>query len=311
MAKPPRGTREIKRSTEAIDATVASRPVIRRRDPRQTELFRTEFISPCKPTLASRLPQGPRWALEIKHDGYRMQAHVNAGAARIYTKSGYDWADRLQTIREALERLPVEAAVIDAEAVMIGTDGISDFFAIHSALAAKRAPDAFLYAFDLLHLDGQDLRELPLDERRLLLEDLLLRADELEAIRFTETIDGDPDEILVAVCRMGLEGVVAKRQDAPYRSGASKTWLKVKCTEIGTFGVTAYLPGKRSLELSELKDGELVSVGSVGAGLSDRAAADIRAKIASQGFALVEVEYRGRTPAGHLRHPALKGLASG
>ena len=104
---------------------------------------------------------------------------------------------------------------------------------------------------------------------------------------------------------------MAKRQDAPYCSGLSKTWLKVKCTQVGIFGVSAYLPGERSLKLSELKNGVLVDVGSVGAGLSERAAADIKAKIAAQGFALVEVEYRGRTPAGHLRHPALKGLASG
>lgn len=85
----------------------------------------------------------------------------------------------------------------------------------------------------------------------------------------------------------------------------------MKCTEVGAFGVTAYLPGERSLELSELKDGELVSVGSIGAGLSERAAAAIKARIAAEGLALVEVEYRGRPPSGNLRHPALKGVASG
>ncbi|MFC3692574.1 ATP-dependent DNA ligase [Chenggangzhangella methanolivorans] len=311
MAKTPRRLREIKRSTEASDAAVASRPLVRRRDPRQAELFRTEFVPPCKPTLVTDAPTAKGWAFEIKHDGYRMQAHVNAGAVRLFTKSGLDWADRAPKIRSALERLPVEAAVIDAEAVMVGEDGISDFFALHSALAKKRAPQAFLYAFDLLHLDGQDLRELPLDERRLLLEDLLLRAGEPEAIRFSENVEGAPADIVAAACRMGLEGVVAKRQDAPYRSGPSKSWLKVKCTQVGTFGVTAYLPGSRSLDLAELKDGGLVSVGSVGAGLSERAADAIRARIAAEGFALVEVEYRGRTPLGNLRHPALKGVASG
>lgn len=311
MAKNPRRPREIKRAAETQNASVASRTVVRRRDPRQAELFRTDFFLPCRPTLVAEPPTAKGWAFEIKHDGYRMQAHVNAGIARVFTKSGFDWAERVPKIRSALERLPVEAAVIDAEAVMVGEDGISDFFALHSALAKKRAPHAFLYAFDLLHLDGQDLRDMPLDERRLLLEDLLLRADEPEAIRFSENVDGDPGDVVAAACRMGLEGVVAKRQDAPYRSGPSKTWLKVKCTELGTFGVTAYLPGERSLELSELKDGELVSVGSVGAGLSERAAADIKSRIAAQGFALVEVEYRGRTPSGHLRHPALKGVAAG
>lgn len=310
MAKSPRRPREIRRSAEAQNATVASRPVIRRIDPRQAELFRTEFIAPCKPMLVANPPTDAGWQLEIKHDGYRAQAHVNAGAVRIYTKSGYDWAARMPKIRSALEALPVEAAVIDAEAVMVGEDGITDFFALHSALARKHATAAFLYAFDLLHLDGQDLRELPLDERRLLLEDLLIRAGEPPAVRFSEAIGEDGADVIEA-CRMGLEGIVAKRQDAPYRSGRSKTWLKAKCTQVGTFGVSAYLPGSRSLDLVEFKDGEMINVGSVGSGLSEHAAHAIKAKITAEGLAMVEVEYRGRTPTGQLRHPALKGLASG
>lgn len=133
-----------------------------------------------------------------------MQAHINVGTVRLYKKSGFDWADPVPKISAVLKRLSVEAAVIDAEAVMVGEDGISDFFALHSALAKKRAPHAFLYAFDLLHLDGQDLRGLPLDERRLLLEDLLFRAGEPEAIRFSENVDGDPGDIVAAACRRAL-----------------------------------------------------------------------------------------------------------
>lgn len=311
MAKAPRPPRGQQRAIDVADEALVGRPVVRRRDPRQAELFRTDFVPPCKPTLVAKPPHGRDWAFEVKHDGYRAQTHVNAGAVRIFTKSGFDWAARMPGIVAALERLPCESAVIDGEAAMIGADGVTDFFALHSALAAKSAPNALLYAFDLLHLDGQDLRELPLDERRLLLEDFILRSDETPAIRFSETVAGDPDEIMKAVCRLGLEGVVAKRQDAPYRSGPSRSWLKVKCTQVGVFGVSAYLPGARSLDLVEIRDGELVDVGSVGSGLSERAASAIRGKIAAEGFAMVEVEYRGRTPSGHLRHPALKGVASG
>jgi bifunctional non-homologous end joining protein LigD len=311
MAKAPRRPREIYRSTEAQDAAIAGPLVARRRDPRQAELFRTAFIPRCKPTLRDRLPAGPLWRYEIKHDGYRAQAHVNAGKVRIFTKSGFDWADRMPTIAAAIAALPCEDAVVDGEAVMVGEDGLTDFFVIHSALARKSAPKAFLYASDLLHLDGQDLRELPLDERRLLLEDLLIRAGDPPAIRFSETVDADGAELMEHACRLGLEGIVAKRQDAPYRSGPSQTWLKVKCTEVGRFAVTAYLPGSRSLDLSEIKNAALVEVGSVGAGLTDKAAAAIRGAIATQGLAYVEVEYRGRTPDGRLRHPALKGVESG
>jgi bifunctional non-homologous end joining protein LigD len=239
MAKPPRRPREIKRSAEASEA-LTSRVQVPRRDPRQVELFRTSFIEPCKPTLRQRAPSGPGWQFEIKHDGYRAQCHLSAGEVRIYTKNGHDIAARLPSISAALAALPVDDALIDGEAVMVGSDGITDFFTLHAAVSAKSAPAALLYAFDLLHLDGQDLRSLPLDERRLLLEDLLLYV--ADPLRFSEHVLGDGPSVVRAACDLGLEGIVAKVRDAPYRSGRGETWLKIKCTKTAEFVVTGFEP---------------------------------------------------------------------
>jgi len=311
MAKPPRPPRPIQRAAEPQSEAVArSRSPIVRRDPRQEELFRTEFIPPCKPTLRPKAPSGSRWQFEIKHDGYRAQCHVNGGQVRIFTKNGFDWAPRMPAIVAALEQLPVSSAVIDGEAVMEGPDGVTDFFTLHAALAAKSAPRAFLYAFDLLHLNGDDLRELPLDERRLLLEDLLLYGP--AALRFSEHVLDDGPAVYRAACELGLEGVVAKVREAPYRSGPSTTWLKIKCTQAGTFVVTGYDPegrsGVRSLELAEQKGKVLTPAGSVGSGLTMALSRQLRQRIDAGERVTVEVEYRGRTPSGGLRHPALKGV---
>ena len=307
MAKPPRPPRPIKRAAQPQTEAVVSRPLIVRRDPRQAELFRTDFIPPCKPTLRLKAPSDRRWQFEIKHDGYRAQCHVTAGQVRIFTKNGFDWASRMPAIVSSLEQLPVSSAVIDGEAVMEGPDGITDFFALHAALAAKSAPRAFLYAFDLLHLNGDDLRDLPLDERRLLLEDMLGHTP--PALRFSEHVLDDGPAVYRAACELGLEGIVAKVREAPYRSGPSTTWLKLKCTKTDTFVVTGYDPdgrtGVRSLKLTDF-DG--APVGSVGSGLTAASSRAFRRRLDAGERVTVKVEFRGRTPSSGLRHPALKGV---
>lgn len=311
MAKPPRRPREIKRSAETQDAVVSPLQ-FRRRDPRQAELFTTSFVEPCKPTLRAKAPSGDRWQFEIKHDGYRAQCHVNAGRVRIYTKSGLDWTDRFPAIRATLEALPVEDAVIDGEAVMMGPDGITDFFALHAAVTAKSAPDAFLYAFDLLHLDGHDLRPMMLTERRALLEGLV--ADAKPGLTFSEHVEEDGPRVAGAACELGLEGVVAKLRDAPYRSGRSDAWLKIKCARTDAFLVVGFAPdgrtGVRSLELADERADGLAPAGSVGSGLTAESSRLIRKLIDAGGRVVVQVEHRGRTPSGGLRHPVLKSFGA-
>jgi ATP-dependent DNA ligase len=141
---------------------------------------------------------------------------------RLYTRRGYNWADRYPRILEALRSLQVRSIVIDGEAVWCGKDGKSDFDKLHSG---GYDASVLLYAFDLIELDGEDLRPAPLEQRKGKLERLLARS---EGIRFSEHITGDGAIIFAHACKLGLEGIVSKRRDLPYRSGRCKAWVKVK-----------------------------------------------------------------------------------
>jgi bifunctional non-homologous end joining protein LigD len=158
----------------------------------------------------------------VLHDGYRLIARRNGDRVRLYTRRGYNWADRYPRILEALRSLRVRSIVIDGEAVWCGNDGKSDFEKLHSG---GYDASVLLYAFDLIELDGEDLRPAPLEQRKGKLEKLLARS---EGILFSEHITGDGAIIFAHACKLGLEGIVSKRWDLPYRSGRCKAWLKVK-----------------------------------------------------------------------------------
>lgn len=179
------------------------------------------FIAPCIPTLASRPPAGPLWIHEVKQDGYRVIARRGDGGARVLTRNGFDWTGRYPRIAAALAALPARSATLDGEAVWLGEDGIADFRKLHS-----RTGDAHvsLFAFDLLELDGEDVRREPLERRRALLRPLLAGAD----ILFSDHFEGDGAALFGQACKLGLEGIVSKRRDLPYQSGPSKRWLKIK-----------------------------------------------------------------------------------
>ena len=311
MAKLPRKPRPIARSADVLDLAVASRAVVPKpADPRQPDLFARPFIPPMLATLADKAPVGTRWQYEIKHDGYRVQAHVSAGQARLYTRRGFDWTDRMPFIAVAVSALRCQSAILDGEAVIEDEAGVSDFFALHGALRAGSAPAAILYAFDLLELDGEDLRPMPLVERRATLAVLLTGA--ADGIEISPQWEDAPH--VEHVCGLGLEGLVAKRKDAPYRSGRSDCWQKVKCTTTEPFAVVGYDPaGKRgvaALRIATLQENTLVACGSVGSGFSAQASSDLRLALDAGRHVVAEVEHRGRTPSGELRHPVFKGWHS-
>jgi bifunctional non-homologous end joining protein LigD len=181
------------------------------------------YIEPCIPTLVSKPPEGQQWFHEIKHDGYRLIARKQADRVRLFTRHGYDWTERYPLIRKAVAAIRTVSAVIDGEAVCCDEAGVSVFDRLHS-----RAHDdeAFLYAFDLLELDGEDWRSRPLDERKTKLRKLLTGAR--AGIQFSEHLDGDGATIFAHACKLGCEGIVSKHRERPYRSGPSKTWLKIK-----------------------------------------------------------------------------------
>jgi bifunctional non-homologous end joining protein LigD len=282
-------------------------------DLRQGELFAVPFAEPMKPKLATKPPEGSDWLYEIKHDGWRAQCHVFQDRPRIYTKKGLDVSASLPVISAELVALPVASVVLDAEACMVREDGTTDFFALHAAMDRKSAPDAVLYCFDILHLDGEDLRKLPLIERRAILAELLV--DGGPHLELSDHYVGDPKPLLRAACDMGLEGIVAKRKDARYRSGYVETWLKVKCTQQESFAVTGYeaagRKGVSSLKVATLKGEELVPCGWVGSGLAADTCSAIRAALDDGRQVVVDVEYRGWTPSGELRHAVFKGWHEG
>ena len=184
---------------------------------------RSGFIEPCLPSSAERPPSGPDWIHEIKHDGYRLMARRDSVGIRLLTRNGHDWSPRYPLIREAVNRLKVRSCLIDGEAVACDENGL----AVFERLRRKReGRHVFLYAFDLIELNGDDLRRDPLEVRKATLRSMLAKAG--LGLRFNEHLEGDGPTVFAHACKMGLEGIVSKRKDSTYRSGRSPDWLKVK-----------------------------------------------------------------------------------
>ena len=196
---------------------------------------RLRFIEPQLASPVDQPPEGKHWIHEIKHDGYRCQILVERGEARVFTRNGYDWSDRYPSIVRAAASLRCKSAIIDGEAIVQDGNGASDFEALSSAM--RRQPHSIiLYAFDLLHLDGKDLRQQTLLERRANLKQLV-GAEDQSRIQFSDEFDGDGNALFKACAEKELEGIVSKHSLAPYRSGRSRTWLKTKCFTESTFVV--------------------------------------------------------------------------
>jgi len=242
------------------------------------------FVEPCLPTLREKAPSGERWLHEIKLDGYRAQAHLQQGRPAIYTRRGYDWTRRFQPIADALATLPADSLILDGEAVVADSRGVPDFGLLHADLAAGRKDRLLYYAFDLLYLDGFDLRAARLAERKRVLLELLTGAS--ERILYAEHLEGDGTEIQERACAMGLEGIVSKQLDAPYRSGRTESWIKVKCGKRGTFPVVAFVEklGAKPRRIASLyvgrREGDrLLYAGKVRGGFTEAVARDLRERL--------------------------------
>lgn len=182
------------------------------------------FIIPCQPTLVHEVPADPRWIHEIKHDGYRMICRKDGGRIRIWSRQAVAWTEGLPGIAAALRLLPCSSCVLDGEAVVQREDGTEDFYALRSRESAR---NAILIAFDILEINGRDLRPVPLMERKGELWRLLTAG--AGAIAAADYLESGGDVLFKHACEMGLEGVVSKRRDSPYRCGRAVLWQKVKC----------------------------------------------------------------------------------
>ena len=286
------------------------------------------FTEPQLCTLVDAVPTGAGWLHEVKYDGYRALIAVGGGRAKVFTRSGLDWTDKFAGIAEAAAALPVRSALIDGEIVAF-RDGRPDFSTLKDAIANAGAMTCF--AFDLLSLDGEDLTPLATVERKERLRPLI-GGD--ERLQFAEHILGPGEPLLQKMCAEGLEGVVSKRADAPYRGGRTKAWLKAKCTRRQEFVIVGWTPsdkkrGFRSLLLGVHEDGALRYAGKVGTGfdqalmddLSDRmtkleqAEPTVQApRVHVRGARWVrpelvaEIAYAEVTPDNLLRHSSFLGL---
>ncbi|RNJ44393.1 DNA ligase D [Mesorhizobium erdmanii] len=295
-----------------------------------------DFIEPQLATLERDAPPGKDWLHEVKFDGYRMQAHIAGTDVRLLTRTGLDWTEKFggEIIAE-LAGLKCSDAIIDGEIVVLADSGVSSFALLQQDLSAKRANRFLYYVFDLMRLDGKDLRAEPLVERKQALQELLGKQAENPAVRFSDHFFEPGKIMLEHACRMGLEGVVSKRADAPYRSGRGPTWVKSKCTARQEFVIGGYLPsdktgrGLRSLLVGYYEGGKLQYAGRVGTGFSVKGATELKTKLDAlqakaspfdkavpKGKGLVwvkpelvgEVEFRSWTSDRIVRHASFQGL---
>lgn len=320
-----------------LGGDIVQGPLSRRRKP-EPDLFSDpmpERVEPCLALLTSKVPTGSDWSYEIKWDGYRLAIHIERGKVRIITRGGHDWTHRFPTIEFEAAGLPVERAILDGEAVVLDARGASDFGALQRSLGGRGGKAvsnaAVLYAFDLLYLDGHDLRPMSLTERRVMLLNI---CDGKGAIRISEEIEADGAAFLRQACSMDLEGIIAKRRSAPYRSGRGGEWLKIKCVRSESFVIIGYeassaaLGGIGKLLLAARQNDRLVYVGGVGTGFTAASATALRRQMGAliipkpaaamtgrhkaarwlTPSLVAEIEFRAWTDDGKLRHASFKGL---
>lgn len=230
------------------------------------------FQKPQLATLVAEVPAGNAWLHETKFDGYRCLAAIGSAGARLYTRSGLDWSKKFSVLQESMLALPCRSALLDGEVVADSAGTGSDFSALQQAL--KKGGMLLYYAFDLLSLDGADLRSLPLEARKQQLQQLLASLPADNRVRYSDDIRGHGEQVLARICEAGGEGVISKRLDAPYRSQRNRDWLKIKCTKRQEFVIGGYSPSDKrgrafaSLLVGSFEQGRLIYRGRVGTGFS-------------------------------------------
>jgi bifunctional non-homologous end joining protein LigD len=283
------------------------------------------FIEPALASSITKVPSGERWVHEIKFDGYRVQVHLANESIQIFTRRGHDWTNRFKKIADDAWHIDAGSAIIDGEVVVPAADGTTDFSVLQKELKG-RSTKIVMVAFDVLYLNGYDLRKLPLFERKALLKKLVTGT----AIQFSESFEIEGQEIYKHACKTGLEGVVSKVRDSKYPTGRSNDWVKKTCAQRETLTIAGFaLDGSKwdGLYLGRRKGDDLVYAGKVDHGFDNDIAKDLRARLKplirkSQPYAkriahrgiwvepslLAEIEYRAKSAEGKVRHPVFKGL---
>jgi bifunctional non-homologous end joining protein LigD len=303
-------------------------PSRERRSPPPKNGLKAPFPGFVEPALASpieKAPNGDRWIHEIKFDGYRVQVHIANNEVKVFTRRGYDWTNRFKKTASDAWHISAGSTIIDGEVVAPAPDGTTDFSVLQNELKG-RSTKIVMVAFDLLYLNGHDLRKLPLAERKALLKKLVDKTD----IQFSESFEVDGREMFKHACKTGLEGVVSKVRDSHYSSGRTNTWVKVTCAQRETLAIAGFaLDGNKwdGLYVGRRNGADLVYAGKVDLGFDRESAKALRARltplirekqpyskrIAHRGVwvepkLFAEIEYRAKSAEGKVRHPFFKGL---
>ena len=283
------------------------------------------FVEPALASSIGKVPSGERWIHEIKFDGYRVQVHLANESSKIFTRRGHDWTHRFRKVAHDVWHIKAASAVVDGEVVVPAADGTTDFSVLQNELKGQ-SRKITLVAFDLLYLNGRDLRILPLHRRKAELRKIIAGTD----IQFSESFEVDGAEMFAHACKVGLEGVVSKVRDSVYPRGRSNDWVKKTCAQRETLTIAGFaLDGGKwdGLYVGRRIGDELIYAGKVDHGFDKVSAADLKKRLTplvrkTQAFAkriahkgiwvepklLAEIEYRAKSAEGKVRHPFFKGL---
>lgn len=296
-----------------------------------------KFIEPQLALQVDRLPRAEGWLHEVKIDGYRLQLHRQENDIRCYTRRGQDWSKKFSSLVAAAWKMEARKFVLDGEVAVPDAKGIPDFAALVSAIHADDSGAFVYYAFDILYIDGWDLRKVTLLDRKRVLAELIASQKKGSPITFSEHVGGDAEALWRDGCKMNLEGIVSKRADSRYHSGErSHDWVKRACRKRDTFAVAGIAydrDGFDGIYLGRSVNGKLFYAGKCEVGFDDKEERQLERKASrlvarrsplsnlatarKSGFGnatwlkpklMAEIEFRGTDGQGRLRHPSFKGL---